>query len=83
MSKRTTRKPKATPGAPRQKAREFTVAPPATETVFAGIPQEEIARRAYALYQERGGEHGHDLADWLRAEAELRSQSGNGGRRQP
>jgi hypothetical protein len=47
---------------------------------------EEIARRAYALFQERGGEHGDDLADWLRAEAELSARSGNGGnggRRQP
>ncbi|MFB3818096.1 MAG: DUF2934 domain-containing protein [Candidatus Methylomirabilales bacterium] len=47
---------------------------------------EEIARRAYALFQERGGQHGDDLADWLRAEAELTARSGNGGnggRRQP
>lgn len=31
----------------------------------------EIARRAYEIFCERGGEHGHDLDDWLRAEREL------------
>ncbi len=30
-----------------------------------------IARRAYELYLERGGQDGHDVEDWLRAEAEL------------
>ncbi len=32
---------------------------------------DEVARRAYELYQTRGGEHGHDLDDWLQAEREL------------
>jgi hypothetical protein len=32
---------------------------------------DEIARRAYELYQERGGEDGHDVDDWLQAEREL------------
>jgi Protein of unknown function (DUF2934) len=33
---------------------------------------EELIRvRAYQLYEERGCEHGHDLEDWLRAEAEI------------
>jgi hypothetical protein len=35
------------------------------------VSREEIARRAYLLFLERGGEHGQDLEDWLRAEAEL------------
>ena len=30
-----------------------------------------IAGRAYALFLERGGQHGHNLADWLQAEREL------------
>ena len=30
-----------------------------------------IARRAYDLFASRGFTHGHDLRDWLRAEAEL------------
>jgi hypothetical protein len=33
-----------------------------------------IARRAHELFVERGGEHGHHEDDWLRAEAELRTQ---------
>jgi hypothetical protein len=32
---------------------------------------EQIARRAYELYEARGREDGHDLEDWLRAEAEI------------
>jgi len=32
---------------------------------------EEIARRAHELYIERGGEHGKDVEDWVRAEKEL------------
>ena len=31
----------------------------------------EIERRAYLLYLERGGDHGHDCEDWLQAEREL------------
>jgi Protein of unknown function (DUF2934) len=32
---------------------------------------EEIAARSYALYLARGGLHGHDVEDWLLAEADL------------
>jgi len=32
---------------------------------------EEIAKRSFELFLERGGEHGHDADDWARAEAEL------------
>lgn len=37
-------------------------------------PHEDIARRAYELYEERGAGHGHDWEDWFRAERELRSR---------
>ena len=37
-----------------------------------GATDNDIARRAYELYLQRGGEHGGDLDDWLRAERELR-----------
>jgi HSP20 family molecular chaperone IbpA len=30
-----------------------------------------IARRAYELFEKRGGEHGHDWEDWFRAESEI------------
>ena len=32
---------------------------------------EQIRCRAYELYEERGREDGHDVEDWLRAEAEI------------
>lgn len=34
--------------------------------------REDIARRAYKLYEKRGGEHGQDQDDWFQAERELR-----------
>jgi hypothetical protein len=38
----------------------------------AKIPTvEEIEKRAYGLYLERGSEDGHALEDWLAAEREL------------
>ncbi|HEY6250839.1 MAG TPA: DUF2934 domain-containing protein [Candidatus Angelobacter sp.] len=35
---------------------------------------EKIHRRAYQLYEDRGRQDGHDLEDWLQAEAELRPE---------
>jgi hypothetical protein len=32
---------------------------------------DQIRRRAYELYEARGGEEGHDLEDWNQAEAEI------------
>ena len=32
---------------------------------------EEIRRRAYEVYRERGDQLGHELDDWLQAEREL------------
>lgn len=39
----------------------------------AAEPDNVIARRAYELYEARGGEPGHDWEDWFQAESELRS----------
>jgi hypothetical protein len=47
--------------------REELMVPPA-------ISYDDIANRAYALYVRRGGEHGHDLEDWLQAEREILEQ---------
>jgi HSP20 family protein len=33
--------------------------------------ENQIARRAYELFQARACEHGHDWEDWFRAESEL------------
>ena len=40
-------------------------------TATASIEQ-QIRERAYGYFVERGGAHGHELDDWLRAEAQLR-----------
>jgi len=33
--------------------------------------EDQVRRRAYELYEERGREDGHELEDWLRAEEEI------------
>ena len=35
--------------------------------------RERISRRAYELYENRGGEHGREVEDWLEAENEVLS----------
>jgi hypothetical protein len=35
-------------------------------------PEEQIRQRAYELYEARGREDGHDIKDWLHAEALIR-----------
>ncbi len=45
--------------------------PPASSTALPG--HVVIARRAYELFLQRGGEHGRDWEDWLAAERELLS----------
>jgi hypothetical protein len=42
-----------------------------TETRPNPSLEQQIRSRAYQLYEERGREDGHELEDWLRAEAEL------------
>jgi DUF2934 family protein len=54
-----------------------SVAPPAHERsaktdVATRATAAAISRRAYSLFQAHGSEHGHDVEDWLLAEAELR-----------
>ena len=36
--------------------------------------QEQIRRRAYELFEQRGGDDGHELDDWLQAESEVTQQ---------
>ena len=43
--------------------------------------REQIALRAYQIYQERGGTPGHELEDWTRAERELMEKSSKPGRK--
>ena len=36
---------------------------------------EDVERRAYQLYEQRGREDGHDWDDWLAAERQLRGSA--------
>ncbi len=44
-------------------------------TTGAEAVVEEIRTRAYELYEERGREDGHEMDDWLQAEAEVIGKS--------
>ena len=48
---------------------------PASEILDPAQLKDRIRRRAYEIYEERGREHGRDLDDWLRAEAEITGTS--------
>ena len=37
-----------------------------------------MRQRAYEIYQDRGGEQGHDWDDWFRAEQEVLSAKDRG-----
>lgn len=53
-------------------AKDATKKSPVSTTTNVGSSlEEEIRDRAYQLYEERGREDGHDLDDWLSAEAEI------------
>jgi hypothetical protein len=61
------------------KASGSTEAQPSTEvgeeerSVVNSAREQEIKRRAYEIYLERGEEPSRDLEDWLQAERELAS----------
>lgn len=42
-----------------------------TELGSLELTEEYIQLRAYQLFEKRGYEHGHDVEDWLEAEAEV------------
>jgi hypothetical protein len=69
----------------RTAAEELAVTPPVVEPRLTSKPirtpqpaaaelYDEIRRRAYEFYRERGGQHGSHEADWHRAEAEVRAK---------
>ncbi len=39
------------------------------------VPKDKIAKRAYEKWVKRGYQHGHDMKDWLEAEAELKAEA--------
>lgn len=63
----------ATERTPRRKSTPTNVIKtPASEASAVPAPRdEEIARRAHEIFLARGGDHGHDLEDWLQSEREL------------
>ena len=48
-----------------------TVAETGEVSVRSSAREEDIRRRAYEIYLERGEQPGRDLDDWLQAEREL------------
>ena len=59
------------------KPKPSTLAPKSDEpTVLIPIEQ-QIQRRAYELYEQRGRAHGHELDDWLQAECEIKGTHAN------
>lgn len=46
----------------------------ATKKSVSGQDQNQVARVAYELYEQRGRADGHDLDDWLKAEAIVRQR---------
>jgi hypothetical protein len=45
----------------------------ATEATASGIHVsiDDIRLRAFRMYQKRGGKHGNDIQDWLKAERQI------------
>jgi hypothetical protein len=55
----------------------------AVATVASETRSELIRKKAFELYLERGGAHGQDLTDWLRAERIIDTELGRAAKTQP
>jgi hypothetical protein len=44
---------------------------PAIQPPVVSPTDDSVAARAYRLFEARGRQHGHDVADWLEAEREM------------
>ena len=66
--------PRAQKSMPETKGQAFQISSLMNSSMpdASGPQTEQVARRAYELFLARGGEHGHDVEDWLQAERELR-----------
>jgi hypothetical protein len=51
-------------------------APAVAESQISEVPaaEEQIRELAFKLYEQRGRQDGHDVEDWLEAEAIIRAQ---------
>ena len=54
--------------------KEQELAPP--QPLSAAERHEQVARKAYELYEQRGAGHGQDWADWFMAERSLQEAPG-------
>ena len=45
--------------------------------------QEKIQKKAFELYLKRGGNHGQDLSDWLKAENEIKKSASKPAAKKP
>ena len=76
----TPKRARATSSTSTTRSKKATVTPQAQENTLSqsqtnGNVETAICFRAYQLYIQRGGTHGADLEDWLRAENEVRQGS--------
>ena len=67
------RKPQTTPRSKRPTARKGPVPAASNANAKELALFERIAQRAYELYEQRGGQAGYELEDWLQAEREVRA----------
>ncbi len=85
VKKATTRKPRTTATAktettaaktaPIKPAAKKKAAPKSKSNLVLMVSREEIAILAHRFWLERGGQHGHDAEDWIRAEQTLMSKA--------
>ena len=59
---------------PEQESSVASVSPSGTQADNGNYSDADVARRAYEIYERRGGSHGRDFDDWLEAERELRGE---------
>jgi len=67
------RKPQTTPRSKRPTSRKGRASAASNANAKELALFERIAQRAYELYEQRGGQAGSELEDWLQAEREVRS----------
>ncbi len=67
------RKPQTTPRSKRPTSRKGRASAASNANTQDSGLYERIAQRAYELYEQRGGQAGSELEDWLQAEREIRS----------
>jgi hypothetical protein len=80
--KKAAKKKAAKKAAPKKKvakkttAKKAAVAPRTTPKIDLRTYINELNRRAYEIFQQRGSTHGHDWEDWFQAEREAKKKFG-------